>query len=504
MPKLTRRDFLKLTALAGSVAVLSTLAPKNTFASTSQKGVIIFVFDAMSAPNLSVYGYPRPTTPNLERFAARATVYHSHNSAGNYTTPGTASLLTGLYPWTHRAINVTGLIARGQTKHNIFNAFGNTFHRFAYSQNIYTTYLLDQFGAEVDELIDPEAFSIINQVIGSKFSNDRGMAYRVFDDFLTQNTEIPASLVLGLISRLVLRRQLAVYKNKDYPIGPPNTSSYPLYFELKEVYDGVIATLKQPVTRPRLSYYHLWAPHAPYRPTPKYLNTFIDNWKPVVKPQHPFGAQKSNADLRTRRSHYDEYIANVDDEFGRVIDFMEADGLFENNYIVVTSDHGEMFERGSDGHFTPLLFDPVIHCPLMISSPGQTARVDVTSPTNSVDVLPTLLHLTGQTVPDWCEGQLLPGLGGAPDSERATFSIEAKTNPAFAPLQKVSIALRKDNYKLTVYKGYRDEDLYELYDLAADPEELTDLFPAGPAIAKTLQAELLDRLQTANAPYQRK
>src|SRR3972149_189137 len=90
----SRRDFLKL--LAGSSAGLGMLGIKGLVEhALAQAGdrpnIIVLVLDAMSAQNLSIYGYPRPTMPNLERFAQRATVYHSHLSAGNFTTPGTAS-----------------------------------------------------------------------------------------------------------------------------------------------------------------------------------------------------------------------------------------------------------------------------------------------------------------------------------------------------------------------------------------------------------------------------
>ena len=499
MPQLTRRDFLKLAALAGTAAALGPLPQVHSFANPDPKGVIIFIFDAMTARDLSVYGYQRPTAPNLERLASRSTVFHAHNSAGNYTTPGTASLLTGAYPWTHRALNISGLITRKFVDNNLFRAFGNSFHRTAYSQNIYVTYQLDQFGENVDELINPEAFSVIDQVIGSNFSHDRDAAYRAFDDFLTQNSEIPASLVIGLISRLLLRRQLALYKNPDYPVGPPRTSNYSLFFQLKDVFDGVLNHIKgYKSVLPRVSYYHLWAPHGPYRPTPQFANTFIDNYKPNTKPAHRFANGISTSDLRTHRSHYDEYIANVDNEFGRLLDYMEKDGLLEKNYLVITSDHGEMFERGEDGHITPLVFDPVIHSPLIISSPGQTSRVDITTATNSVDVLPTLLNLTGQNIPAWCEGKLLPGLGGTFDPQRATFTIEAKTNPAFAPITKATIAMRKGSYKLIYYTGYEGEDSFELYDHATDLEELNDLYPKQTVIANSLRAELLDTLSSMN------
>lgn len=503
MSKLSRRDFLKLTAISSGAVAFSTLAPQHSFVNQGQKGIIIFVFDAMCAQNLSIHGYPRNTAPNLERFAARSTVYHAHNSAGNYTTPGTASLLTGTYPWTHRAINISGLIARNLAKKNLFSVFGDSFHRVAYSQNIGAARLLDQFDKAIDEWIDPEAFSIINQVIGSKLPQDRETAYRAFDDFLTlSDNETSASLILGTILNLLTRRKLAQYNSTDYPSGLPN-ANYPLYFQLKDIFDGIITQLKTPAPKPWLAYYHFWAPHSPYRPTAKFTNSFLDNWKPEPKPQHRFGLQVPNSRLNTRRQHYDEYIANVDDEFGRLLGAMEVEGILEDNYVVVTSDHGEMFERGTDGHITPLLYDPVVHSPLIISSPGQTSQVDITTPTNSVDILPTLLSLTGQKVPDWCEGKQLPGLGGRDDPQRATFVVEAKQNPAFAPIRKATIAMRKGQYKLIYYTGYESDDSFELYDHGDDVEEMNDLYPQQPTIARTMREELLDHLSTANHNFSR-
>jgi len=111
--RLTRRDFLKLTS-ALALTPLAQSLPLSAGRGAAQGGqpnILIILFDALSAHHLSLYGYPRRTSPNLERFAARANVYHNHHSAGNYTTPSTASLFTGTYPWTHRALNLSSLIS---------------------------------------------------------------------------------------------------------------------------------------------------------------------------------------------------------------------------------------------------------------------------------------------------------------------------------------------------------------------------------------------------------
>jgi arylsulfatase A-like enzyme len=117
----------------------------------------------------------------------------------------------------------------------------------------------------------------------------------------------------------------------------------------------------------------------------------------------------------------------------------------------------------------------VIHVPLLISAPGQKADVHAQL---TVDILPTILQLAGKPVPEWCEGKVLPGLGGVEDFERSTFVIEAKLNSAFGPLTRATISMRKGNQKLVYYTGYEAEDSFELYDLDADLEELSDLYPS--------------------------
>ena len=506
MAKLNRRDFLKLAALVPGAMALSSLAPK-TFSvgigqAASKPNVIIFLFDAMSARNLSLYGYHRETTPNFKRFAERTNVYHAHNSAGNFTTPGAASLFTGLYPWTHRALNMGGLISRNMLDRNIFHFFAGEYTRLAFSQNIWVNYFLNQFTPNLDSILSPAAFSTVSQVIGSDFKDPA--AYRAYDDFLFHDGNPPASLVFGLLGRLLFRRQYFSESNSiaQYPNGMPRAGIYPIYFELAKVFDGMTSTIEK-LTSPYMAYFHLWAPHAPYRPAKKFMDIFDDNWKPDKKPEHRMSMKVSQSQLNTRRRNYDKYIANIDAEFGRLIDQLEAKGFLDNSYVIVTSDHGEMLERGEDGHVTPLLYAPITQVPLMISAPGQRSRNDIYSVTNSVDVLPTLLHLTGREVPDWCEGIVLPGLGGKDDSERSTFTVEAKSNLAFAPLTMATIAMYKGQHKMIYYTGYEGEDSFELYDMQGDPEELVDIYTSQPDISSRMKSELLAKLDAENQKFKR-
>jgi arylsulfatase A-like enzyme len=257
---------------------------------------------------------------------------------------------------------------------------------------------------------------------------------------------------------------------------------------------------------PSLAYLHDWAPHAPYRPSKEFDRQFADGWRPKVKPDHVLGDHSLPQHMNGRRQNYDEYVANVDHEFGRLLDFLEAKGILDNSYVLVTADHGEFFERGVEGHSTPLLYEAVVRVPLLISAPGQKTRRDINDPTSSTDVLPTLAHLSGAAVPAWSEGQILPGFGGAEGLQQSVYMMDAKYNPAYVPLRQATFALRKGSYKLIYYKGfpaYNNQDKFELYDIGNDPEELNDLYPQHLSFAKDLRAELLAKVAAENAMFHR-
>lgn len=205
-----------------------------------------------------------------------------------------------------------------------------------------------------------------------------------------------------------------------------------------------------------------------------------------------------------KRTAYDRQIAQVDAEFGKLVDQLDARGVLNDSYLIVTSDHGEMFERGFSGHGGRLMYEPLLRIPLLIHAPGQTARVDVDLPTSNVDILPTILSIAGKEIPGHLEGQVLPGFGGEGSEARPIFSMAAWQNSAFLPLTKAAFALRKGAYKLIVHLGYGGEDgIYELYDVENDPEELRELSKAEPSVFSALKEEFFAHLAEANRPFER-
>ncbi|GAB4504235.1 MAG: hypothetical protein Fur0043_12280 [Anaerolineales bacterium] len=508
LASLSRRDFLKLAGLASLSAALAPLvAPKQTRRSQDvPKNLIVLVFDAWSAENVSLYGYPRLTMPNLERFAENAIVYHHHYSAGTFTIPGTASLLTGTLPWTHRAFSLGSGVLRAFQKRQAFAVLQSTFSTLGYAQNKYADIFLKQFHRFLDTHIPASAFNYERRAFYEPwFENDPLMAFSAFDDNLVRDRDgYDASLFLGPLLRtfhLAERRADESSHRLAYPMGLPETDARE-YFSLGSVVDGAIRLLED-LQAPAFAYLHFYPPHDPYSPTKKFKGGFLglNAWEPPEKPIHPLSSmQKDFGDLRGKRHIYDDYLASWDDAVARLFDFLHDSGLLETSYIFVTSDHGETFERGELGHVTPLIYEPLIHIPLLVSRPGQKGREDIHADTSSIDILPTLAHLAGLPRPSWAEGQTLPGLGGIEDPTRSLFTVEAARNPAFAPLTRASIALTRNRQRLTYY-NYPNYQGFEFYDLQADPQELTDLYPSRPTAALHMQEELLQALAEADQPY---
>ncbi len=159
-----------------------------------------------------------------------------------------------------------------------------------------------------------------------------------------------------------------------------------------------------------------------------------------------------------QRDLYDKQIAQIDDEFGNLIHRLNKSGILENSYLIFTSDHGELFERGFVGHGFQLMYEPVLNIPLIIHAPGQVKREDVYALTSNIDVLPTILSIAGKESPSDIDGRILPGFGGQVDVDRPIFSVVAVDNSAFAPIKKAVISMRKGFYKLIAYLGYEEMD----------------------------------------------
>lgn len=518
---ITRRDFLKLAG----ILPINIMAPRfmNSLdalgqTQTNAPNVLVVVFDAWSAYHLSIHGYQRDTMPNLSKLAERAIVYHNHYAGGNYTTPGTASLLTGTHSWTHRAFQPGGRIPDQLVSQNIFDAFEN-YYRVTYSHNLWANLLLRQFRDSLDKYVPKKKYFLTGDrtddyqgffldsdtFIPTLFGNDEDIALVSWNRALeTKEDGYSYSLFLSPLYQKYRDYNYQKYFGEIealFPRGIPR-DDYEVF--LLETAIDAIGRFLPTTPQPFMGYFHFWPPHAPYNTHKDFIGRFSqDGFMPPLKPLDTFG---DDSPKMKNRTEYDEYILYADREFGRFYSHLEAGGLLENTWIILTSDHGEMFERGIEGHRTPVLYEPVVRVPLLIFEPGRNSRIDIYANTSAVDILPTLLHVTGERPADWTEGVVLPPFASdEPGLDRNVYVVQAEKSERFGPLTIATLSIRKGDYKLMYFFGYEelgtDGERIELYNVKDDPEELKDLYEVETEIGQALLNELKTKLKEMNAPY---
>ena len=504
--KLSRQDFLKISSVLSLSSISARLARGHRgFSEVQRPNVLLLLFDTLSARHLSLHGYRRETTPHMKNFAERATVFQRHISPGSFTTIATSSILTGVYPWSHRAFQFYGVPLPVYSERNIFSLLAADYHDIrAFSQNLLVNQIIQsmELGSQIQD---------VRQLGQAALYNSNDWTTRLFhrDYIIEQHVERKyTELKLGypispLLAELVnayreLRLKLLASKHRQqYPNGLPYHP--PFAFSLADTMDWIAGQINT-MTQPFFGYYHLIPPHEPYVPSVDFEGIFDDSYLGVPKPEHHFSDGWSQEELGFLRRKYDQYIANVDAEFGRLVQGLEQQGVLDNTILILTSDHGELFERGIWAHNTPTLYQPVIQVPLMIHTPGQKENVQVKNLTSNVDLLPTILHLCGYQIPSWIEGQVLPPWGIL-DESRPVFAMDAKTNPVHQPLHKATFTVLHGNNKMVRYMGYEGfKDRFELYNLHNDPEELHDLSGQSGA-GDDLFALLHEKLDQINQPY---
>ncbi len=516
--QLSRRDFIKLLSAFTIFPIAQKLGvteinndPLSSANKSEHPNIIILLLDALTARNISLYGYPRHTMPNLEKFSERATVYHRHYASYNGTAQSTASFFTGFYPWLHKVYNYYDILSDKALDNNLYKQLkrSDQYHSFAYTDNLQADMILHNFSSDIDHHLNMGSLGEFNYLLHDLLTRrDGSNSLRGLDILMFGNdsNRLSGSLVGSVLSKILRDNREKDFPDEfPYPRGIGYSANRRVAFTLENSFAGIKETLRdlENLQNPYFAYYHMYFPHAPYHPNEDFYNLFEnDGFQPLFKKPHHLltSIQKKKNILKESRRFYDEYIANIDFEFGLLVDYLEAAGILENSYLIVTSDHGEMFERGWIGHGTRLLYEPNIHIPLIISKPGQQHRKDVFSLTSTVDIVPTLLEISGHTIArnskDY-EGRILPDIGEDSDDDRLVYSMNMAGNSAFSPIQKASFAMFQGDYKLIEYYGYDElERPYELYNLRNDPEELDDLSEGKTATVDEMRATLYSRVES--------
>jgi len=455
--------------------------------------IILVIMDALTARDMQVYGYQRPTTPFISEWAKGAFVFNRTYSASNWTTPSTMSIMTGQRPWTHRIWYRTESKAVSNYKDNlplILKDYGYTNYGFVQNHN-----------ANPETLGIKDAFVIRDKAY--TFWITRNQWYDEYAKFFT--------------SKHIIAEW--VFENNPF-INSLNLKFFrhPIFTSLirsETVYNRFLEAISQNLEQPFFAYIHVYPPHSLYLPPKPYMGMFGNTEKfntdekqinsSLIDDYYPPERQKDVDDIRKR---YDEFILYSDQQFKAFLIRLSKTIDMSNTIIILSSDHGESFSHGFVGHGYDELYEPLVHVPLIIKTPWNTKGQTIDMPVEQIDIAPTILEFADIPVPNWMEGRSLIPLLVVPKyrdqsregkilEPRPLFSMQLIKNRTIGnyPITKGTIAVWDGDYKLI---HYLEENKSFLFDLKADPDETKDISKEKPAIRQRLLKLMEDSLSNAN------
>jgi len=398
--------------------------------------VVIVTIDTLRSDRLGCYGYGRPTSPRIDRFAGDGALFENAVCQSSQTLPSHASIFLGTNPRTNLAISHESVVDADQT----------TLAEILKSKGYVT-------GAFIS-----------SHALDSKYGLDQG-----FDTYWEVHKEAT-----------IPERQALKTRELDATTAL-----------------GVLPWLEQHAGSRFFLWVHWFHPHRPYDPPPRYHQAFASGYSGTANSDPEFimkvwheEIELAPEDVAYLSGCYDGEVAFSDAQVGRLLDALSSMNLMENTIVIVTADHGEiLYEHERYFGHDIALYDECIMIPLIIHVPGQApARGRIGELVQSLDILPTVLDLLGIKCPREAEGKsLLPLLGGG--GEPTTGAAFSETYP-FPEKCEPRHAVRTADAKL-IWKEVRQAPLLkEYYDLLADPGETENLFPDLPRGAVRLDSVL--------------
>ncbi len=316
--------------------------------------VLLIVLDTVRADHLGLYGYPRPTSPNLDRLARRGMTFNHARAAAPWTLASHATLFTGRWPhelaiqWSCPLRGDVPTLAEylGSLGYATAGFAGNTFY-CSYDSGLdrgfthYQDYVLDALNAARTVRLINESLKAIGQVgqflpfpamtllkLSQGERKNAHVVNREFLDWLTQRKG-PRRPFFAFLNYVDAHSPYLLPAGTAYPLGSPPRTDAELRF-------------------------------------------LAESWTQADKRRVPPGA------LASARNAYDNCLAFLDDQLGELIDDLERRGVLDETLVVVTADHGEgLGEHGLFDHGESL-YRTEIGVPLVILLPANRGRLSKT------------------------------------------------------------------------------------------------------------------------------
>ena len=414
--------------------------------------VLLIILDTQRADHLSSYGYERPTTPHLDSLAADGILFEQVFSPSSWTLPSHASLFTGRLMLEHGAGNGTVRI-------------------------------LDTRFPTLAERLSAEGYATAGFVANTFWAARhtglaRGFAH--YEDFYgTPGDALQRMTLVRELQRLtelfgavdIRGRKRAPHINREF-----------------------LRWVRRIQDRPFFAFLNYMDVHAPYLPVGGYEGRF-GPVNPEFRPKRlAVGNQTSPSISAGERAHridrYDESLLYLDFHVGRLLTELENRGVLDSTIVIVTADHGELFgEHGFVEHGKSLYQEETM-IPLIIRYPTRVSRgTRVSTRVSSTRLAATIAELLGIRESPFPGRSLLDEIGQDSSTGASLVTELGRTRIRGTPAA--------DGWVRSLVSGrwhfiLRQSGAHELYDLDADPEELSDqsATPEGREVVEQLRSEL--------------
>ncbi len=429
--------------------------------------VLLMVADTQRAANLRCYGYEKETSPTWDAVAAEGCVCEQNISAGIWSLPGYASMMTGVHVYTHR----------GDADHEYVNAELPTLAGVLGEAGYQTCGIMDNTWGSGPVGLDR----------GFEVYVDGGMASRN-ERPPTRGWELPEFEAVGGTARNIetVGKWLDTGRDADRP------------FFLFTIFGQ---------------------PHATYHPPEEYIAEYMmpgvsdAELESVMERQDVIAAQAeavtfSQREWRILHCLNDAEVRACDDSFQAVLDELRSRGLYDDTVIILTSDHGDVMGDRFPwwGHLGEIC-DSLIHVPLIIRHPDHfDAGTRIEGITQTHDIFATLCEIAGVPAPGSAADQSHSLIAAARGEGLREFALAEHYKPVQL-MERIwrrfpDFDVRRLNRSLKAWRSTTEKYVYstdgrdELYDLRTDPNQLHNLAAMMPDRTRELRDEMIDFLLT--------
>ena len=482
-----RRAFLKAVGLAGAAAV----APRRAQAAPQRPNILYVMTDDHALHAISAYGSKINKTPNMDRLAKEGMRFDNCVVTNSICAPCRAVVLTGKHS------HLNGIITNGRR----FDGSQQTFPKLLQKAG-YQTAMIGKWHLRTA----PTGFDYSEVLIGQGPYYNPSMirkGQRVKHTGYT--TDIVTDLALKWLKegRDQTKPFCLMYQHKaPHRNWQPSPKHLHLYDDVtipepETLWDDYKSRGTAAHTQAMTVARHLNPNDLKLRPPRGFTPEQRKAWDAAYGPKNEAFKKANLTGKDLVKWKYQRYIkdylrciASVDDNLGRVLDYLDESGLAKNTVVIYTSDQG--FYLGDHGWFDKrFMYRESFINALLIRWPGVVkAGSTCDSLCQNLDYAPTFLDAAGVPVPDDMQGvSLVPLLRGQkPANWRKSVYYHYYEFPGAHSVRR-HYGVRTNDHKLMYFYNLKE---WELYDLKKDPHELANVHadPAYAKIAAELKAEL--------------